>query len=96
MATIEVGAEVVTSDGKVLGKVKSVESTAFHIDAPRQADYWLGVDVAGDGTAERLELLISEHDVVSYKMDGPFDHNAFQQKGVDPQVLNRQANPRAQ
>ena len=88
MAMIEVGAEVVTSDGKVLGKVKSVEATAFHIDAPRQADYWLGVDVAGDRTAERLELLISEHDVVSYKMDAPFDHNAFQQKGVDPKMIN--------
>ena len=96
MATIETGAEVVTSDGKVLGKVKSVEHTAFHIDAPRQADYWLSVDVAGDVTAERVELLISDSDVVSYKMDGPFDHNAFQQKGIDVQVLNRQLNPRGQ
>ena len=94
MASIEIGAEVVTSDGTVLGSVKKVESSAFQVDAPRRVDYWLEANVVKSANSARVQLLISDSDVVSYRMDRPHDLTAFQEKGVDPQVLNRKANPR--
>ena len=96
MASIEVGAEVVTADGKVLGTVKQVQASAFQLDVPRRADYWLETAIVKSASSVRVELLISEAEVVSYRMDAPHDLTAFQQQGTDPQVLNRQANPRAQ
>ena len=94
MASIEIGSEVVTSDGKVLGKVKNVEPSAFQVDAKRRGDYWLEVNLAKNANSTRVDLLISEAESVSYRMDRPHDLTAFQQEGTDPQVLNRRANPR--
>lgn len=88
MSSIEVGAEVVTSDGTVLGRVKKVEPSAFQVDAARRVDYWLEANVVKSANVERVELLITESDVVSYRMDKPHDLTAFQQEGVDPQVIN--------
>jgi hypothetical protein len=96
MAAIEQGAEVVTSDGKVLGHVKETTSTAFLVDVPRRANYWLETTIVGSANTVRVELLVSEADISSYRMDRPGDLTAFQQEGVDPQVINRMANPRAQ
>ena len=96
MASIEIGAEVVTADGKVLGTVKKVAPSAFQLDVPRHSDYWLESNLVQSANSIRVELLISEADVTSYRMDRPHDLTAFHQEGADPQVLNRQANPRAQ
>src|SRR5262245_48640578 len=93
MASIELGAEVVTSDGKVLGTVKETSSTAFHVDVPRRADYWLETNIVGSANSVRVELLVTEAEIVSYRMDRPQDLTAFQQAGTDPQVLNRMTNP---
>ena len=88
MTDIETGAEVVTSEGRVLGRVKRVEASAFQLDVPRQFDYWLESSLVKNSSATRVELLIGESDVVSYRMDRPHDNTAFQQAGEDPQVIN--------
>ncbi|MGE0135247.1 MAG: hypothetical protein AB7L91_12640 [Dehalococcoidia bacterium] len=74
---IVVGAEVVTADGQTLGKVKTVQPSAFEVDAPMQFDYWLQSSLVRDASAERLALTFNEADLGGYKMDRPFDHNAF-------------------
>jgi hypothetical protein len=85
MATEEivVGAEVVTADGQALGRVKAVEPTAFQVDAPRQLDYWLEATLVKAVSAERLELAFNHSDLGGYKMDRPFDHNAFRDQIPD-------------
>jgi hypothetical protein len=85
-AEIVVGATVITSDGRELGRVKKVEPSAFLVDAPRQIDYWLECTLAKDVTAERLHLTIAEGDLGSYKMDKPYDHNEF--RASVPQKLD--------
>ncbi|MBX7110710.1 MAG: hypothetical protein K1X87_02550 [Dehalococcoidia bacterium] len=76
---ITVGAEVVTADGRTLGKVKTVQESAFQVDAPRQFDYWLEATLVKASSAERLELAFNESDLGGYKMDRPFDHNGFRE-----------------
>ena len=53
---IPVRATVVTSDAKELRRVKEVSESAFRIDAPRQFDYWLVANLAGEITGERVTL----------------------------------------
>jgi hypothetical protein len=94
--SIEVGAEVVTADGQALGRVKHTSPSAFQVDAPRQQDYWLETTIVKNSSSLRVELLIEQSQIGAYKMDRPHDLSAFHEAGVDPQVLNRKANPRAQ
>ena len=95
MATsILVGATVVTSDGKELGRVKKVDESAFLVDAPRQFDYWLSNEVAASATEERIDLSIGESDLAAYKMDNPHDHNEFRAKApksLDPGTVQGKA-----
>ena len=74
---IAVGAIVVTADGKQLGKVKESSDGAFLIDVPRQFDYWLHANLAGEVSDERVTLTITESELGGYKMDNPHDHNEF-------------------
>ncbi len=94
---IMIGAEVVTADGQKLGKVKTVQPSAFLIDAPHQLDYWLEATLVKEASAERLDLAFNQSELAGYKMDKPFDHNAFQNEvpqnlkpnAVRDQFLNR-------
>ncbi len=70
---IAVGASVVTSDGKDLGRVKEVSETAFLVDAPRQFDYWLYLSLAAEATSERVTLTVRDADLGAYKMDNPHE-----------------------
>ena len=74
---ITVGAEVVTADGHKLGTVKTVRESAFEVDAPMQFNYWLEATLVKEALAERLTLNFAEAELAGYKMDRPFDHNAF-------------------
>lgn len=71
------GAEVMTADGHKLGNVKTVRESAFQVDAPMQFDYWLEATLVKSADAARLELTLTEAELGAYKMDRPFDHNAF-------------------
>ena len=84
---IQVGAEVVTADGRKLGKVKTIEGKAFLVDAPRQLDYWLEKTLVKEAKAERVELVIAQGDLTAYKMDNPNDHNAFQEQSQQERDL---------
>ncbi|MGE0598279.1 MAG: hypothetical protein AB7J35_00450 [Dehalococcoidia bacterium] len=74
---ITLGANVVTSDGKQLGRVKELTEKAFRVDAPRQFDYWLFSSLAGEVTGEQVTLTVTESELGAYKMDNPHDHNEF-------------------
>ncbi|MEZ4492551.1 MAG: hypothetical protein R3C29_04460 [Dehalococcoidia bacterium] len=74
------GAKVVTSDGKELGTVKEAEDRAFHVDAPRQFDYWLQSSVVKSASADIVVLTIAESELSAYKMDNAHDPDAFQEK----------------
>jgi len=84
---VQVGAEVVTADGRKLGRVKKLEGKAFLVDAPRQLDYWLENTLVKGATAERVELVIAQADLTPYKMDNPNDHNAFQEQSQQERDL---------
>jgi len=43
-----VGAEVVTSDGHLVGRVVAVVGECFKVDKPMAPDQWLGVDTVSD------------------------------------------------
>ena len=73
-----IGAFVVTSDGRELGRIKRVQSHAFLVDAPLQFDYWLETDRVTAGDAERVELNIHSSQLGAYKMDRPNDPDEFQ------------------
>ena len=91
---ILVGAHVVTSDGQELGKVKHVEPSAFQLDVPHHADYWLESELVATVTGGRLELSIEASQVGAYKMDHPHDHNQFQAgtpKEMDPATVQGNA-----
>ena len=47
----------------------------------------------GNASSVRVELLVAESDIASYRMDRPGDITAFQQEGTDPQVINAKLNP---
>ena len=84
---ISLGAAVITADGKQLGTVKKLESSAFQVDAPRQLDYWLEVSLVRAADATKVEITVQEADLAGYKMDRPNDHNAFREgpaANVDP------------
>lgn len=76
---IVVGAAVVTADGETLGTVKTVQESAFQVDAPRALDYWLESTLVKASTAARLDLAFNHSELGGYKMDKPFDHNAFRE-----------------
>jgi hypothetical protein len=76
---ISEGLAVFTSDGTELGKVKSVEPSAFRVDAPRALDYWLENTLVADSAEGRINLSIAESEVAGYRMDRPHDHNGFRQ-----------------
>lgn len=72
-------AQVTTSDGVQLGRVKRVEGNAFLIDAPKQFDYWLEVSLVDSSTPEQVTLTFAEAELSGYKMDRPNDHNGFRE-----------------
>ena len=72
MASIEVGAEVVTADGQALGRVKHTSPSAFQVDAPRQQDYWLETTIVKNSSSLRVELLIEQSQIGAYKMDDAY------------------------
>ena len=52
-----IGAEVFTSDGDKLGKVKGLQGMFFKVDASMHPDYWLSTSaIAGTPTVERVTL----------------------------------------
>lgn len=67
---LSVGADVYTSDGGKLGKVKEVRGAYFKVDAPMHPDYWLGTDCVTSGLeAGRVTVVFDKNHVDDYKRD---------------------------
>ena len=62
------GAEVYTSDGAKLGKVKEVSSDAFKVDAPMQPDYWLNTDTIDMCTNQAVTINLRRDDLDQAKI----------------------------
>ena len=78
MVNIPVSADVVTSDGEVIGSVKEVRGEYFKIDARFKFDYWLSTTIIANSTASSVNLSVNSEEFAAYKMDRPNDTNEFQ------------------
>jgi hypothetical protein len=63
------GLEVVTFDGKELGRVSAQDGEHFKVDAPRAPDFWLPLDSVGSTVGGQVTLRFSEIDLADYKAD---------------------------
>jgi hypothetical protein len=73
MPEAPVGAEVVTLDGKKLGKVKVVEAGFFKVDVPRHHDYWFQREMIGSSSSEKVTMEFADDDVKLYAIKFPND-----------------------
>jgi hypothetical protein len=65
-----IGADVYTSDGDKLGKVKEVRGAYFKVAAPMQPDYWLGTEsVNGGFGAGRVTVVFDKNHIDENKRD---------------------------
>jgi len=71
MAQPSIGKQVMTADGKELGKVKEISGGCFKIDAPLAPDYWLSTDTVSDATTSVLRLSLTRDGLDNAKIDGP-------------------------
>jgi hypothetical protein len=64
-------AEVLSRDGRYLGRVKAVVGRYFHVDAPMQPDYWLALDTIATVSATRVTLNVHADRVAEFARTGP-------------------------
>lgn len=71
-SNIATGAEVYTLDGEKLGKVKTVRSDYFKVDAPMKPDYWLRCDCVNGGAGyagDPITVAFSKDRLDEFKYD---------------------------
>ena len=78
---IQVGAKVLSADGKQLGRVKEADKHRFRVDARWAPDYWLGMDMVAEATEERLELLITKGALGAEKLSAGGTEDSSRQPG---------------
>jgi hypothetical protein len=65
---LPIGADIYTSDGDRLGKVKEVRGAYFKVDAPMHTDYWLGTEcIRGGSSGGRVTVVFDKDHVEDYK-----------------------------
>jgi len=67
------GAEVYTSDGDKLGKVKEVSGDCFKVDALMQPDYWLARDTITTAGGNDVRLSFDKKMLSDMKLAKPSD-----------------------
>jgi hypothetical protein len=65
---LEIGAEVFTTDGKRLGKVKKVVGERFKVDIPWKADCWLSFSAIANCTPTRVSTIFPRRKLNEYKL----------------------------
>ena len=65
---IATGAEVMTTDGAKLGKVKEVSDDSFKVDAPMQRDYWLDLDTVDMATNLAVTVSVGRDEIDQVKI----------------------------
>jgi len=68
---LPVDAEVFTSDGDRIGKIREVGSGSFKVDAAMRPDYWLPTDTVASTTGNRVTLSFHKDRLGEYKSDKP-------------------------
>lgn len=67
-ATVQVGARVVSADGKQLGVVKDAMEDRFKVDVRWAPDYWLGTEIVDEASPQVIHLMISKQEIGSAKL----------------------------
>jgi hypothetical protein len=65
------GAQVLTADGKELGRVKEVSGTCFKVDVSLRPDYWLASSYVSSATSSEVRLTVTKDNLDTAKVDGP-------------------------
>ena len=65
---IATGAEVLTTDGAKLGKVKEVSDDSFKVDAPMQPDYWLDFTTIDMATRQAVTVGVTRDEIDQVKI----------------------------
>ena len=68
---LPVDAEVFTSDGDRIGKIKEVGGGSFKVDATMQPDYWLPTDTVASTSGNRVTLSFHKDRLGEYKSSEP-------------------------
>jgi hypothetical protein len=69
---LEVGAVVVSADGKQLGVVKAILNDRFKLERKLLSDYWLAteyVDHAGEGL---VQMILTKEGIGAAKVEAPY------------------------
>lgn len=65
-----IGANVYTTDGELLGRVKAVSRDAFKVDAPTTLDYWLSQAVLRETGDDQVRVAFTRDKLDEYRLDG--------------------------
>jgi hypothetical protein len=66
---IREGLDVFTSDGELLGRVKTFSGDRFKIDAAMQPDYWLSCDAIASADSTRVTTTFVKDQLGDRKID---------------------------
>jgi hypothetical protein len=72
-----VGAEVMSADGDMLGKVKEVSGSGVKVDAPMRPDYWLGTDCVAGSSRGAVRLTVTKGQFGNAKDEGRKEHRGI-------------------
>jgi hypothetical protein len=68
------GCPVFTADGTKLGKIKEVQSDAFLVNAPLQADYWLCREDVRTAASDQVVMRFEMDRLDEFKFTDPMTH----------------------
>jgi hypothetical protein len=68
---LPIGAEVVTTDGDLLGTVREIQGDCFKLDVSMQPDYWLPMDCISSVSGNRILLDFPKDRLGDYKLSEP-------------------------
>jgi hypothetical protein len=75
---VQIGARVVSADGKQLGVVKQARGDRFLVDARWALDYWLGTEAIDNASDDLVQLIITRDGIGPAKL-----HNEVKGPGID-------------
>lgn len=71
------GAEVLTADGEVIGRIGELAAAHFKVAATGASDYWLEIDSVREYTPTRVVLNFPQYELDALKLDGPAPADAL-------------------
>ncbi len=65
---LELGAKVMTADGKQIGSVKEIGGDRFRVDRRLFPDYWLGNEYVDDVSGGIVQLIVTKEGLRAAKI----------------------------